>query len=232
GHLDIVELLLDQGLKADAAAKYGGTALRAAASSGELDVVEFLAQRGAKLDAAGEDGNTALLQAAYHRHWDVVGFLADKGADVAKTDKNGWSALHYAADAGELKFAEMAIDGGCDVNAAITDGYRKGSTPLILAAEEDRLDMVKYLLTRGALIDAVNGEGQSALHRALLGVDYDMHGMDERVFIKFDLAVFEYLAGKGADLNIKDNLGRTVLDYAKEHDKKDVVELLESMGAL
>ena len=57
--------------------------------------------------------------------------------------------LRVACDKGYLEVAQALIDAGGDVNLPIRDG----ATPLFLAAEKNRMDVVQFLLRSNADVD-------------------------------------------------------------------------------
>ena len=69
------------------------------------------------------------------------------------------------------------------------------------------------------LNNIINTEKYTALIETLVGFIYDLpeSGLYETVKILID---------RGADINIKDEDGKTALDYAKEKELKDIEELL------
>jgi ankyrin repeat protein len=82
---------------------------------------------------------------------------------------NGCTLLHLAARDGNLEVATWLIDRGADVEASndcTAPCPERGQTPLhdALAFNDDA--MTALLLTRGAAVDALAANGQSALHVA------------------------------------------------------------------
>ena len=155
---------------------------------GELDafdLVRALAGAGADLDArqTGEprDGNrnmlnrigsTPFLQAAKVADAEMMRLLVDLGADSSITTEEGVTALMAAAGVGIWKIGEnpgtneqalaaveLAWELGNDVNAADTNG----DTALHGAIHRGAGNIVRFLVEKGADIDAVNGKGWSAL---------------------------------------------------------------------
>ena len=82
GHIEIVEVLLDNGADVNAYNNYGNTALMMASENGHIEIVEMLLKKGADLDAKNNDGETALKTASEKGHEEVVEMLLDNGADV------------------------------------------------------------------------------------------------------------------------------------------------------
>lgn len=72
------------------------------------------------------------------------------------TDNFLWTPLHHACYNGHLDIVEVLVKAGAAVNApAIGD-----ATPLMRAIEACRLDMVYFLITAGADVQAINSCGK------------------------------------------------------------------------
>ena len=101
------------------------------------------------------------------------------------------------------------IDGGADLNCVNTNGM----TPLILASESDKLDVVAArLVKKGANLDLIDKKGSSALMTAC-------------IFKRAATAML--LINAGADVKLKDNGNNTALEYAKISNLNDVKEAIE-----
>ena len=155
---------------------------------GELDafdLVRSLAAHGANLDARQtqepRDGNrnllkrigsTPFLQAAKVADAEMMRLLVDLGADPSRTTDEGVTPLMAAAGVGIWKIGEnpgtnaealaaveLAWELGNDVNAADTNG----DTALHGAIHRGAGNIVRFLVDKGANVDAVNGRGWSPL---------------------------------------------------------------------
>ena len=155
---------------------------------GELDALDLaraLAAHGADLDARQtqepRDGNrnmlnrigsTPFLQAAKVADVGMMRLLVELGADPALTTDEGVTPLMAAAGVGIWKIGEnpgtnedalaaveLAWELGNDVNAADTNG----DTALHGAIHRGAGNIVRFLVEKGANIDAVNGKGWSPL---------------------------------------------------------------------
>jgi hypothetical protein len=91
------------------------------------------------------------------------------GADVnmACVD-DGCAPLHEAAARGHAGVVSVLIaTAGVDLNAAMSDDELAGATPLFLAAESNRLDVVKLLIAAGADVSKAQvDDGCTPLHIA------------------------------------------------------------------
>lgn len=83
-----------------------------------------------------------------------------------------------------------------DVNKKNTQGY----TPLILAADNNRMDVVKYLIEKGADVNYQDIYDRTALHYAAI-----------RQYID----IVEILIEADTNWNLKDNLEFDFLEYVK-----------------
>ena len=191
----VVEFLLDQGAGADGG-ESGFTLLHLAAFSGASDVVRLLLERGFDPNAGHDEGSgPPLFQAAMGGDPLVVKALLEHGADVGLRGSSwGWTPLHVAVSAltagyakgTAIDVARLLLDQGADIRAQDNEGR----TPLHLAvtynadddvfrelvavlvserAPIDAVDMAGFLLDRGADIEALSHERETALLSAAAG---------------------------------------------------------------
>ncbi len=128
--------------------------------------------------------------------------------------KNYNKKLDKAVRIVDLEGVKSALKKGANVDTA----DKWGETALMWASKWGELELVRLLLQNGAEVDAQDSLGATALHHAT---------MWDRTEV-----VTELLKEAGADVNMKDKHNKTPLDWAKEHEKFDMVNLLESVGAL
>ena len=89
--------------------------------------------------------------------------------------------------------------------------FYAGSTPLHIASQNGNLQIVEYLIYKGAEIDAKNKLERTPLHYAC---------------INKHLKIVEYLISNGADLNSKDEYGDSLLHFASHSDFLQIVQYL------
>ncbi len=163
-----------------------------------------------------------------------------------------WRTIQEAATRGDLADVKRHLARGEAVNSTGEDGI----TPLFAAAESGKMNVVEYLISKGADVKVKNAngnavlgqEGDTPLHGAATcghadlagllitkGADVDARGIyDETPLIRAatngHADVVGLLIAKGADVNAENFIGGTALGYAERKGHADVVELLRKHG--
>jgi ankyrin repeat protein len=107
-----------------------------AAGRGDLAVVEKLLGEGVEVDQRGRNAETPLIAAALAGETATAEVLIVHGADIMAHNKGGLTPLHAAAYSGSVEVARLLLDHG----AGLEDRENvSGATPLIVAAEENRV---------------------------------------------------------------------------------------------
>ncbi|KAG8411883.1 hypothetical protein J3458_015178 [Metarhizium acridum] len=183
----------------------GRTPLMWAARYGQEAMARLLLEKGAHIDARCRTyGETSLIWAARKGHGAVVELLLEEGADInARCSRYGQTALIWASGNGHEAVVRLLLDKGA------TDTYDQ--TALICAANAGHEDVVWLLLARWPVIDARTEIGQTLLRIAV------RHWFKPIVLL---------LPNNGADVNAKDELGRTMLFWAAETGHRGVLEVL------
>lgn len=145
-----------------------------AVRSGDTATIESLIKSGVYINTPDTDGSTPLIIAALDGKTELVRVLITLGADINGRNDRGMTALHAAAFSGDLDAVKLLRTAG----ASLVDANNKfGVTPLIVAAEEDRLAVVSYLIGEGVDLDVAERHGYSALTRS------GYHGNDDVIAI-------------------------------------------------
>jgi ankyrin repeat protein len=170
GHLPALKFLLSKEANFDARSVEGHNALHLAARTGKDETLaELLKQPDIDINAGAKLGATALVLAAANGHHHAVQRLLDNGADPRKVDTLGWNALHAAGCNGHVTVVKTLISGENNLEF-IDEANNDGFTPLLLAAQKGKADVIQLLAERGANFRLCEKGGHTALyHGALFG---------------------------------------------------------------
>ncbi|TDC91341.1 ankyrin repeat domain-containing protein [Actinomadura sp. 7K507] len=137
-----------------------GHPLIEAAKAGDLDrVAEVLDAEPESVNVRGWMGITPLIAAAWYADSaPIVRLLLERGADPLAVRSDGDGALHWAAG-GEV--AELVATAAG--TAGLAARYLFDRTPLHVAVENDRVDVVRALLAAGAETTARHSRGRTPL---------------------------------------------------------------------
>jgi ankyrin repeat protein len=162
GHLETVQLLLENSANIEAKGDKNWTPLHRAANHGHRDIVQLLLNQNANKEASTEYNRTPLHCAACEGHLGTVELLLEQGANIEAIDKDGQTPLHEAADRGHLEVVQLLLDRSANMEG----GDSINRTPLYLAAKEGHRKTVQLLLERGANMEAKDKRGLTPLHIA------------------------------------------------------------------
>jgi len=174
-----------------------------------IEVAKYLLDHGADPNAKSSLDNSLaffpLLTAAHTGNMELIKLLFNYGASIDKKiiGEKGLNNLFLSASlSGLTELMRLLIDKVSDVS--VCDPIIK-LTPLMLSASVCNIDGIKLLLEHNADINAKDYNGKTAL--MMVVEKYKPRSNYEKVI--------GLLLDNGAKTDIKDNWGRTVLDYAR-----------------
>jgi len=211
GSIDAMKLLLGAGAAVNSKNAFGATALMWCAN--DFAKVGLLVEKGADVNARSKQGRTPLVIAAAHSgNFEVVKFLVEHGANLSNRKS---AAEEHAAAAPEA--------------SGLPASRKTASSVLAEAADANDTETLRYLIEKGADVDARNEIGDTPL---LLAASYG------------NVEIVKLLLTKGADVNAVDapegmrvkngplTLGNfTPLLYAAAYGGYDTVKILLDAGA-
>lgn len=174
--------------------------------------------------------------------------VAAGGLLAAAAERTLGDEFASAIDRGDVLAVKALVEDGANPDTPIAYGENK-VTPLARAAGRGKRDIVRYLLSKGAKVNAPTTDGETALMEAvksgfddivtmLIAAGADIKARDGRGNTAFSLAVFgahleiaDALIAKGADPNAVDGNGFTPLLGAASMGNEDVLRYLVGKGA-
>lgn len=188
--------------------------LHAAAANGDVAGIEQLIADGEKPNLQDSRSRTPLIVAAFRRQHAAAEALLAHGANPNAHDEGGFDALSIAALNNDIETLKVLLAGGANARAVV--GRDNGSA-LITAAQLGFVDIVQALIEANADVDHVNARGWTALITAVTlgngGKDY--------------VAIVDALVTAHADGDIKDQLGKKAIDYARARNYAPMIPILE-----
>ncbi|ERF71929.1 hypothetical protein EPUS_06488 [Endocarpon pusillum Z07020] len=193
GHATVVDCLLQKGADANAIGGKDATPLHLAISTGNISIVKALLQAGAEVNASNRNGDAPVHMAVYAGRVDVVKELLKFGADVRRTDNEGQTPLHLAAAGGHSQIVKQLFEAGSNPeltdssgNTALHIAAKEGHSSVVrellakgvnlstksrngwtaLHFSHHSTEVTNQLLKAGAVVDATNNIGSTALFLA------------------------------------------------------------------
>lgn len=177
-----------------------------------------------------------LLEAAARNDVDEVRRLLMLGVSPDSTNEDGLTALHQCCIDDSEEMMKLLIDFGANVNAKDSEQW----TPLHAAATCGHIHLVRYLISRGADLLAVNADGNMPYdicedeptldyiesEMAKRGITQEMIDETRAANEVMMLSDLRNLNDAGGDLEFRDEQGATPLHIAAANGYVSVVEFL------
>ncbi|CAO3677126.1 unnamed protein product [Umbelopsis ramanniana] len=222
---EMVKLLLDNGANVDPTRHGYDSPLEMAIEFDVVPMVKLLIERGATLTKIkGQNRSPPLVLAAQLASTSMVSLLLDSGCDIEEKDFDNMNALYFAVIRGSGDMVDLLVARGANVNAKVnvdaSDPDSCEEWTILMAAIKERksFDVVSALLRWGADITEKDLQGRTALHMTCYRSGQEYDDLMEKPWDDFDDSSRFYdflkvIVDSGADVNDRDNQGRTVFHY-------------------
>lgn len=139
----------------------GQNAAHIAAKFGQLECLKILTANGLELLQKDTAGMLPCHLAAAYNHPNIIDFWFEMGLSLNKRCNKGKLAIHYASEFGSFEVLKQLCEYYVDISVPDKDG----NTTAHLAAKNDRLNCLKYLVKLGLPVDRVrNNLGRNIAH--------------------------------------------------------------------
>ncbi|XP_067659906.1 putative ankyrin repeat protein RF_0381 [Haliotis asinina] len=210
GNREVLELLVNKGVKVSLMDKKGNNILHFACRKGHVEVVEhILSENMVDINSKNKQGMIPVFMAAEKGHKEVVELLFRSGGDMSLTSRGGSNVLHFACRGGNVDLVKFVLSHKMtDINST----GRRHLTPVLTAAAEGHKEVVELLVSEGAKVSLLDIRGNSILHLACRGGHVE---------------VVKYVVSQDlVDINSRNKKGMTPVMMAAGRGHQEVVGLL------
>lgn len=207
----------------------GYTALMYACFNNNIDMVKALHKQGCNLNTQDKIfGGTALHITIRENNEEIINYLLDNGADIQIKDDGGRNAILVCAKrSSNFEIFKKILKLGGDINEV----DKVGDTPIFSAARfNSSVELLEEIIKSGGDINHVNENGNSIIHEASMhnrnpeiiqylvdkGISPSVRNIDGNTTLMLaaqynNYDVMEMLLRLGADINVRNKYGSTVI---------------------
>jgi ankyrin repeat protein len=117
--INLIQLMIDQGVDINTPLISDGTALIIAVKNNDHDLVSALIGLGADVNQSALGDGNPLIAAAVTNHLTIAEYLLDKGADIDAIVKGDETALINASHQGHYEMVKLFLDRGADASLGV-----------------------------------------------------------------------------------------------------------------
>ena len=218
GHIDIVQLLLDNNIDVDIKNSIGMTALHVACNR---EIAELLIRHGADIYHKDNINNTILHTSCAYRLYDSIIYFIELGIDINAMNAFGDTALHETTKNSQLKIVSILLDNNADVNI--------GHSPFLDACFYGHINIVSCFLDKVITKKELNSK--KYLEVVCERYEYNFHDIKKREKYK-DIAVMLITHGTRIGSISLDNILFQEIIKSREESIEFVKEVSLATGLL
>ncbi|XP_055592372.1 uncharacterized protein LOC129744060 [Uranotaenia lowii] len=236
GHAQTAELLLDRGAEIDCVDSKFQSAVYLAARAGYAEVVDLLARKGANLNQLGETVWNALHVAAFRGHCEVVRVLLKYDIQLNNRIEGRWIMF----------MGQMCSKPNSDIALLLIDHELKtdresGIATLKWLVERDN---VRLFNTAVAYLDPSNlnefyqlaiARRSFDVARLIISLAKPFSSLENALHLAVAMGATQCVVDvikRNPDVNMKDDKGKTPLEYALKNGYYSIVHILVSYSAV
>lgn len=193
--VDAIKILLKNGADINIEDNYGKTVLEEAIYKEDNMMIRFILEQGASLDKINSSGRTLMQDVALEGNGRIFSLLMKYSPNLDTKDSYGKTVLFDAIEGANLEIVKEILNNIEDIN--VLDSERKSI--LFHAVFKEDTEITKYLINFGVDVNIVDINKQNILFNAI-------------VMGSSNLDVIELLVDYEIKLNVKDVMGKTILD--------------------
>lgn len=220
GNIEVMEYLLDNGIKIELVDDGGNNAMMFAARAGQANkkVYELSMANGLDITSKNErNGRNVLMTFAGRlENTEMLDYFISLGVDIHDTDDNGNGIFHYAASTRNKELLQKLVD---NYKVDFKSNSKTGENAFYFATnrnfgedEASPIALFQYFESLGLNPAQSTKSGRNALHNLAVRSN--------------DIELLQYFIGKGADINQVDKDGNTPLINASARGSLEKVRFL------
>lgn len=220
GQIAMFDHLVVKGLDPKKASNNGALPLHESAYSGYTEMFDHQVTKYG-VDPATKDGHgrAAVRYAAYNNKTAMISHLAtEHKLNPDELDNNGQTPIYYAATRGKIEAVDCLAAIIAEQDSSRTNPYdycdQHGKTLLHHTAFHGQIPMFDHLVAKGLNPGKAANNGAIPMHEAAYNGQTQM--------VRHQITTYHLSA------DVRDNGGRTPLDYANENAKMETAQLIQS----
>ncbi|MEC4805301.1 MAG: ankyrin repeat domain-containing protein [Jaaginema sp. PMC 1079.18] len=245
GTVKTFKILLEYG--ADSSYSYNGeTAVMVAANAGNREIVEYLCESSISRECRyakqilpsgirrkqreSDELTSRFIEYIQISEINSIETLISEGIDVNVLSPDGYPALHIAIDKADLRVIDILLSSNakCDIRDESNNW-----TALMKASIENKDCIVQKLISKGATINALQGNRQLTILMIVISRLENVEGvLNDYQLTGQVMKVLSLLIKAGIDIDKKDEFGNSALMIAKIKGLDSIVNLFENSGAV
>jgi ankyrin repeat protein len=177
----------------------------------QLDKIKLLVDNGALVNVENNNKQTPLFTASYSGDLNTIEYLIIKGGNY--NDSISYSSLHEQGSIGRIQYL-IDLETNSQVKEKLKENILRG------AVTGNNIDLVKHFIESGMDVNKKYYGGVGLLHDALTVVSYKGSVLE----------LVKYLVSKGANIDVQDDKGLTVMHLAVFRNDDQTFEFLLNSG--